>query len=93
MSKQSVKPKPVKDSFVGIPIERGIPMPPKQAQKTGPRTPISVAMHKLKVGESFAVPLEQKKRLGIAASTCRKRTGAKFAVRELDGFARVWRLS
>lgn len=93
MSKQAVKPKPMKESFIGIPIERGIPIPPKVNRQTGPRTPMSLALHKLKPTESFAVPLEQKARVSVAACSCHKRTGAKFVVREHEGYARVWRLS
>lgn len=78
--------------FVGIPIERGIPLAPRTSP-SGPRTDIAIALERLEPGESFAVPATRIKQLSGAVYCSRKRTGARYAVRRVGEFARVWRLT
>lgn len=77
--------------FVGIPIERGIPLAPKP--RSGPRSDIKIALEKLEPGESFAVPAERKEQLSIATANHRRQHGGRYAVRRVGEFARVWRLT
>jgi len=80
--------------FIGIPIERGIPIPTDSGKgMSGPRTMIGQALVKLQPTESFAVPLEQKSKLASNAHAWAKKLKRKFIVRELNGYARCWRLS
>ena len=92
MKEATKKPGPAKAGFIGIPIERGIAIPPRRGSKGRPPGDVAKALLRLEVGESIAIPLERRKRLSWAAATWGRKTGRKFIVRELDGFARCWRV-
>ena len=83
---------PIRGEFIGIPIERGIAIPPRAKAHRGPAGGMSTVVQRLEVGESFAVRAHLRQRLAVTASVYGKRLGRKFVVRELDGFARCWRV-
>lgn len=72
----------------GIQIERGVPLPP-------PRYKGRYPLHKMGVGDSFVMPIEQRGSLKNAAQAFSEKTGAKFTIRTLDNgrTVRIWRLS
>jgi hypothetical protein len=67
-------------------IETGIPMP---VTTRG----IAFPFRDLRIGESFLVPGGTQKKLNGARTKAMKETGFRFAIRAVDGGARVWRVS
>ncbi len=72
-------------------IERGIPLWSKE-HVSPLRTQMAKAMDRLEVGESFAVPRKQSRRLVGCARTTKKRTGRVFKVRTQGPWSRAWRM-
>lgn len=78
---------------LGIPIERGIPVAARKRRIGRPRSPIAIALLKLRVGESFAVPLEKRKQLQSLSTQTKAKTVGRYVTREHEGVARVWRIA
>lgn len=73
------------------PVERGIPIPPKNAVRNGSQQPIVAALRQCEIGDSVLVPHR------ICASglqTClREQYAMKFTRRTFDEGVRLWRIA
>lgn len=68
------------------PVERGIPIPPKQARRS------ALGLDDLKVGDSRPVYGSSVNKVSARASDHAMRHGRRYTVRsEADGAVRVWR--
>lgn len=88
-------PKPVKRAVVlppaeSISIDSGIPMPSK-ARPHGRRSAFAAVFERMQAGDSFAVSSEAGRRVFNLATGWGKSRKAKFALRTVDGQARIWR--
>lgn len=71
------------------PIDKDVPIP-KKTKGSGRRT--VYPLDKMELGDSFVVPLEQRKDLSVRIRYQAKKTGRAFTTRKIsDTSVRVWR--
>jgi len=68
-----------------IPIERGIPIPPKKTTET------KYPWRDMAVGDSFTIPLAAFGNVRVAAFRFGKKNGMRFCSRKDGDQVRVWR--
>lgn len=71
-------------------IEKGVSIPPVIRKSVG--APSKYPFKEMAVGDSFSVPLSERRRVVSAASSHKRRHGAAFTVRMLEDEVRVWRV-
>lgn len=69
-------------------IEDNVPAPPKLVTGRPFKYPLAI----LGVGQSFYVPKGDRKTISVCASRVASRLGRTFAVRQVDGGVRAWRI-
>ena len=69
-------------------VEDGVELPEK-----GTKPLAYPALYTMEVGQSFVRPLDEYKKLHSASQGCRKKTGKRFAMRNMYGNVRIWRVS
>jgi hypothetical protein len=67
-------------------IEEGVPFPGSASGR-----PSIYPVRELEVGQSFFVPLGDRKVLSVVCSRIKKLTGRDYTVRRVEGGIRVWR--
>ncbi len=73
-------------------IEDGIPAPP--ARDRSRKSEERVTLERLKVGQSFAFPVEKMQRVRVMVTDVQARTGRRFTTATVaGGKGRAWRLS
>jgi hypothetical protein len=72
-------------------IESGIPIPPPDSGRDKGET--TLAMEKLKKGQSFLIPDGKARSIRSMASKTGKAAGIKLSCREVEGGVRVWRIA
>jgi hypothetical protein len=73
-------------------IEAGVPLPPRSAiLRQRAHSPVARSLLLLDVGESFSVPLTERKRVRMIVLTWARNTGRTFETRILPTGFRVWR--
>lgn len=72
-------------------IEKGVSLPPTRGQGTG-GAPSKYPFKEMEVGDSFAAPLSERRRVASAASAHKRRHGGQFTARTLEDEVRVWRI-
>jgi hypothetical protein len=76
------------DKFIVSDIESGLELPDKTSK---PRH--YPALYTMEVGQSFARPLAEYKKLHSASQACRKKTMRYFALRSMGDVVRIWRVT
>lgn len=73
-------------------IEAGIPLPPRSSiLRHRANSPVARSLLLLDVGESFSVPLTERKRVRMIVLTWARNTGRTFETRIMPTGFRVWR--
>jgi hypothetical protein len=89
VDKQALKPKP-KPIMPEITIDKGVPI---SARRGGSGRNPAWPFEQMKIGDSFAVPLEFRKRAqGAASAHKRNHPGFNFVMRSNDHEVRIWRI-